>query len=172
MRLLLLCLIGCGTSTVEQSREGERIAEVNGEIIVAEDVRAWARDHQVNAETALDALVREALLVAEARRRGLREDPSVVRRAAVQVILSEIEARYPPEDVSPEAVRVEYDTTSERVMANDPNAVMPSFEESVEEIRTSLVGRERLADLQSLLQTPPRLNEERVSTLLELPVID
>lgn len=171
----LLCaflLSACGTATTEDTpREGERVAEVNGELILTTDVQAWALENEVSRDEALDALISEALLVAEARRRGGRVDRSVTRRAAVQEILSEIEATAALGDVSDEAVRAEYDAASERVAAGDPNIVMPSFEESVDEIRTTLAGRERLAQLQALFQAPS-VNEERITRLLVLPVID
>lgn len=169
---VVLMLAACGSSSDEQTqREGENVAVVNGEVILTQDVEAWAREHAVERQVALDALIDEALLVSEARRRGQRPDRSVVRRAAVQEILLEIEEAVLPADVTSDAVRSEYNSTRDRMTETNPNVVMPSFEESEDEIRTMLAGRARFVRLETLLQAP-RLNEERVSSLLGLPAID
>lgn len=169
---IALILTACGSAGVEETqRAGERVADVNGEPILTQDIEAWSLEHAVSRDEALDALIDEALLVSEARRRGQRPDRSVLRRAAVQEILSEIEDEVSPNDVTSDAIRREYDATREQMAESDPSVVVPPLEDSTDEIRALLAGRARFARLQTLLQAPT-LNEERVSRLLALPVID
>lgn len=125
----------------------------------------------MDRDAALDALVDEALLVAEARRRGQRPERSVIRRAAVQEVLAEIEGELPSSLVTDDAVRAEYESVRQQMSESNPNVAMPSLEDSVEEIRTMLAGRARFARLEAMLEAPA-LNEERVSSLLALPAID
>ncbi len=167
----MLVACGGGGSAEVSQREGERVATVNDEVILVQDVEAWALEHSVSPEEALDALVDEALLVSEARRRGQRPDRSVVRRAAVQEILAEVEAENQPADISSSAVQREHQATVERLAESDPSVVVPPLEDSADDIRAMLVGRERLVELQSLMEVPS-LNEERVTRLLALPAID
>ncbi|MFK8002237.1 MAG: hypothetical protein AB8H86_21760 [Polyangiales bacterium] len=167
-----LTLIACGGSvTSEPTRAGEQVARVDGEVILAIDVEAWAAEYGVGREAALGALIDEALLVAEARRRGHRPERSVTRRAAVQEILSDIEGELPSSEVTREAIRTEYESVSQQMSESNANVVMPSLEDSEDEIRTMLVGRARLALLEAMLEMPT-LNEERVSSLLTLPALD
>lgn len=167
-----LALVACATSSPQEpTRAGERVATVNGEIILTQDVESWATEHAVDRDAALDALIDEALLVAEARRRGQRPERSVTRRAAVQEILSEIEAGLPASAVTVDAIRNEYESVQAQMAESDPERVLPSLEDSVDEIRAMLAGRARFARLEALLQAPT-LNEERVSSLLALPALD
>ena len=130
------------------------------------------REHSVARDEALEALIDEGLLVAEARRRGFTIDEALTRRAAARELLNEIESALPPSSVSLQAIRAEYDETVERMAESDPNVVVPPFDESISEIRTMLVGRSRFARLETLLSDFPTLNEERVSALLSLPAVD
>ena len=166
-------LMACGNPAPEEEsqREGERVAVVNGEVILARDVEAWGLENTVDQDAALEALIDEALLVSEARRRGTRSNRDVVRRAAVQEILMEIELAVPASDVTSEAIEREYETTTAQLAETNPDVVLPSLEGAADEIRMMLVGRARLARLERLLQAP-ELNEERVANLLALPAID
>lgn len=165
-------LAACGSSSTENAlRQGEQVAEVNGEAILTQDVEAWALEHSVDRDTALDALIDEALLVSEARRRGQQPDRNVIRRAAVQEILAEIEDTFPTSGVTSEVIRAEYESVTSHMSETNPDVEIPSLEDSEDEIRAMLSGRARLERLESMIEAPD-LNEERVPSLLALPALD
>jgi parvulin-like peptidyl-prolyl isomerase len=83
---------------------GTVVATVDGVPITADEVRAVMRDRELRAEAALRALEDEALLFAEAERRGHAARPEVrqgVEQALAQALLvREVEALVPVESVS------------------------------------------------------------------------
>lgn len=165
-------LAACGSSRTDDApRRGEQVAMVNGEAILTQDVEAWSLEHSVDRDTALDALIDEALLVSEARRRGQQPDRNVIRRAAVQEILAEIEEAFPSSGVTSEGIRAEYESVRSQMSETNPDVEMPSLEDSEDEIRAMLSGRARFERLELLIDAP-NLNEERVPSLLALPALD
>ena len=116
----LVVALGCGgePGSVEVAgRRGEGTAEVGGDVvatvdghpITAGDVVRAVRVTGLSKERALERLVRQELLVLEARRRGYADAPSVRRiaeKAAVQALLARaVEEPVPPRpDLDDEAL--------------------------------------------------------------------
>ncbi len=78
------------------------VATVDGAPITSERLARQMRDARQSKEAALRALIHEELLAAEARRRGLGQDPQVAaaRARALAAVFLEREFRYTPADVS------------------------------------------------------------------------
>jgi peptidyl-prolyl cis-trans isomerase C len=107
--LVALALAACGPGAGEQPEDelpaarpcGLVVATVNGVPISAEQVEHQARGARQSKAEALRALIREELLVQEARRRGLVADREVrsVRARAMANLFLEREFRYTLADV-------------------------------------------------------------------------
>ncbi|MEM6956589.1 MAG: hypothetical protein AAF645_12925 [Myxococcota bacterium] len=144
------------------------VARVGSHAVVAEDITERARERGLSREAALDSLVEDALLLAEAERRGIAFDERVVRQAAVQHLLDGVAERIPEDTISMEDVRTKYEETI-ATLADGVDA--PPFADSVEPIRTLLAGEARMAALQGLIDglPSPTLYQANWETLLRLP---
>jgi hypothetical protein len=108
-----------GSLSPPPAQGADVVATVDGERIYVADVETQARAAGQTPAQALDALVEAMVLAAEARRRGLADDPDVVearRRAEVRALLA---GGFEPTFAGPEAipqdhVNVVYDTMSAR----------------------------------------------------------
>lgn len=113
--LRIVCCLGviaCGQPEAPvqvDPRSGQVVARVDGETVTAGDVEALATAEGLSAQEALDTLEREALLVAEARRRGVVPDEDAQRRLAVRALLDRMAAESRPEDIPAEEVEVSFE---------------------------------------------------------------
>jgi hypothetical protein len=99
-----------GSLSPRPSPEAFAVAEVDGDTIWDVDVARYAREHSVDARTALDELVGLTLLAQEAARRGLADDPEVAearQRERVRLFIArEFASRFKgPEDVPEEQLQ-------------------------------------------------------------------
>ena len=115
----LALLSGCerdGTSTrasqVPAHDVEEVVARVGGRPIGASDVAARMQQVGMGPEAALELLVDESLLVAEARRRGLVEsadEERALERLMVRAMLHDFESELTPESISTKEVRADFE---------------------------------------------------------------
>jgi hypothetical protein len=96
----------------EGTSRDEAVATVDGQPIGAAEVRAQAAATGTDARTALAALIDAELLVGEARRRGLNDDPAVAaamrREMARRYLQSTFERDFTPADVGDQELRRAY----------------------------------------------------------------
>lgn len=93
------------------------VAKVGGRAIGAADVRERMKLDGVSARAALDALIDEELLIEEAQRAGLSEDPEAMRsvdRMMVRALLRDLERENMPEGVSRQQVRADFERNREQ----------------------------------------------------------
>ena len=121
--------LGCGPGDVPEAPRGEPEmrgdAEIGGEVVSTVDgapitlaeVQEQAAGAGSSPAEALRTLQDEALLAAEAARRGYGTGAAVRRageKALVQALLAEIEAEHPPESFSEQQVRDFFEAHAER----------------------------------------------------------
>ncbi|MDH3201976.1 MAG: peptidylprolyl isomerase [Myxococcales bacterium] len=95
----------------------EVVATVGGHAIGAPDVRERVTLDGVSAKDALGALVEEELLIQEAQRTGLSEDPEAMRavdRMIVRAFLRDLERENTPEGISNQQVRADFERHREQ----------------------------------------------------------
>jgi len=93
------------------------VARVGVEVIGASDVADRMQEHGLDRREALDQLIDEAVLVNEARKRGLTESLAqqrAVERVMVRQMLKDFEAELTPERVPEQDVRADFDEHRER----------------------------------------------------------
>jgi hypothetical protein len=93
-----------GSLSAKPTPEAFAVAEVNEDTIWDVDVARYAREHQLDARTALDELVDLTLLAQEAHRRGYADDPEVVEARARERVRVLVERDYAPSFDGPEDV--------------------------------------------------------------------
>ncbi len=105
------------SARVQTAAVAEVVATVGGRAIGAEDVRERMMLDGVGATDALDALVEEELLLQEAQRAGLSEDPEAMRsvdRTMVRALLHDLERKNAPEEISKQEVRADFERNREQ----------------------------------------------------------
>ena len=93
------------------------VATVGGHAIGAADIRERMTLDGISAEAAVDALVEEKLLLQEARRTGLSEEPEAGRRVdrmMVQAFLHDLEKENTPEGLPGKQVREDFERNREQ----------------------------------------------------------
>lgn len=94
------------------------VARVNGRPIGAGDVAARMSKHDVDAQTALEALIEEEVLLREAHRRGVTLSPEArrrVERTMVRAMLRDFEEGLTPESISAREVRAEFEAHEDKM---------------------------------------------------------
>ena len=115
----VLASAGCATDPAKRQRavagDGPRVANVvarvNGRAIGSAEVEARMRSDGVDAQTALQRLIDEEILIQEAVRLGFsetREDERTVERLMVRIMLKDFETELSPESISDEEVREDF----------------------------------------------------------------
>lgn len=105
------------------SETGSRIgvvARVDGRVVTASEVAARMNADGITAEDALEALIEETLLVAEARRLGLtvtEEDERAIDRLMVRSLLRDIEGEITPESMSRQEVRRDFESHADKLQS-------------------------------------------------------
>ncbi|MGB5809658.1 MAG: hypothetical protein WBG86_03955, partial [Polyangiales bacterium] len=105
---------------------GTPVVTVGSRSIGVAEVRARMELDEVGPTEAAEALVREALLLHDARERGLVSDAETEReidRKMVRAFLRDLEADNEPRDISLEAVRAEFEQYPERYQASGQRTV-------------------------------------------------
>lgn len=100
-------------SDLSIASDGVPVARVGPETIRAADVRTEMKKGGVGAEEALDALLKESLLVQEAQRRGFEEsaaDQRRIDRLMVRSFLKDLERNVTPETIPAEEVEADFET--------------------------------------------------------------
>jgi len=123
---IVIAIIGVGAAALagckgdpETARTEERgtrvvadvVARVGGRPIGASEVEARMSAERVSAETALQQLIDEELLVREAERLGLaasEDGERTIERVMVRTMLHDLEKENTPESISAEEVREDY----------------------------------------------------------------
>ena len=95
----------------------EVVAKVGGRAIGAADVRKRMTLDGISARAAIDAIVEEELLLQEAQRAGLSEDPEAARRVdrtMVRALLHDLEKENMPGRLPDGQVREDFERNRER----------------------------------------------------------
>jgi hypothetical protein len=101
------------------------VARVGDELIGASDVASRMRVSGLDRRSALEELIDEALLVNEARDRGLNGSPAerrAVERVMVRQMLKDFEAELTPESVPADAVRANFDEHRDKLQVPERRA--------------------------------------------------
>ncbi|MFO8074418.1 MAG: peptidylprolyl isomerase [Polyangia bacterium] len=188
--LAAVLLLACGdgreagegeASGVDATKVGpgadELVAEVDGVPVFAEELR-WLleeSDGGIGVEEALDALVRNALLAREARRRGWGDHPEVIRRrdvALARALLLRLVGSLGPRDLPEKVLRQEYERQRRRFVHGPQRGVIHAVakakddpaaaEELAREVRSVVEGA---ADAESFRRELEPLLEDRGSAL-------
>ncbi len=152
--------IGCEPVTNEprspQVQSGavtEVVATVGGSVIGAADVRERMTLDGVNAETALDALVDEELLLQAAHKAGLPEDPEgrrKVDRTMVRALLHELELENMPEAIPAGQVRKEFEQSRDQFQVLERrgswHVLVKADTKEARELATAILAEARRAD--------------------------
>ena len=96
----------------------DAVARVGGHDIGASEVASRMASDGVDAKTALEALVDEALLAQEAQRRGISpsaQQQRAIERVMVRAMLHDLENGVTPESVPKEDVRADFEAQRERL---------------------------------------------------------
>ena len=122
--LALLTTLACGR---EEAREGKSqepkrevqvvLAKVGDEVVGASDVAELMRSKGLDRRAALDELLDEAVLVHEARERGISESAAqrrAVERVMVRQMLKDFESELTPEKVPREVVETNFNQHREK----------------------------------------------------------
>jgi len=110
-----------------QGAEAGVVARVDGAAIRVEELTRLAAARGLSPEAALERLIDERLLEAEAERRGLQQRADVrlaPKRALAQLVLRDVEASV-PDPADPEATRAALDALFERLFATTQVRVVP-----------------------------------------------
>lgn len=129
------------------------VAKVGGSAIGAADVRERMRLDGVSAEAALDALVKEELLLQEVQRAGLSEDPEAMRRVdrtMVRALLHDLEQENTPEGVPKQQVRADFEQNRDQFQVLERrgswHVLVKADTEEARELATAILTEARQAD--------------------------
>ena len=129
------------------------VARVEGRPISASEVTARMKADGITAEDALEALVEETLLVAEARRLGLEvteDDERAIDRLMVRSLLRDIEREVTPESISKQEVRRDFERHAEKLQSPEQrrswHIVVKDRSEAGKALAQSILKKVRQAD--------------------------
>lgn len=129
------------------------VARVDGRPISASEVTARMKADDITAEEALEGLVEETLLVAEARRLGLEvteDDERAIDRLMVRSLLRDIEREVTPESISKQEVRRDFERHAEKLQSPEQrrswHIVVKDRSEAGKAVAQSILKKVRQAD--------------------------
>lgn len=151
--------VGCDPSTGELDSLPAQtaivvqvVATVGGHAIGAADVRDRMTLDEIGAEAALDALVNEELLLQEAQRKGLSNEPEAVRRidrVLVRAFLRDLEQENEPGDIPSDEVREDFEQNQEQLQVLERrgswHVLAKADTPEAQEIATSVLAEARRA---------------------------
>ncbi|KPK15557.1 MAG: hypothetical protein AMJ62_08550 [Myxococcales bacterium SG8_38] len=155
-----LAVAGCardssdsGSGPSETGSRNDVVARVDGRVISASEVAARMKADGVSAEEALDTMIDEVLLVAEARRLELsetEEDERAIDRLMVRSLLRDIEREITPESISKQEVRRDFESHAEKLQSPERrrswHIVVKDRSEAGKALAQSILKRVRRAD--------------------------
>ena len=151
---------------------GDLVARVGDLPIGASELRTLMETEGRGADSALQQLVSEALLLQEAERIGLTEDREserAVERLMVRAMLHDLEKQNTPESISDAEVRADYACRADELQGREARTV----DQAQDEIRTRLSQQKRLRAVVEIIRALEarglvRYDERGVERLLSM----